>query len=227
MNSKPSNSWRSRKPEQMQQGCWRHRHCRSYQGCFFPLGLDFRWWWKMGTIDLPSWTTPNVSSPISTECHIKDDLMIFEMFVDVASTLEICHWSTPVRWFGVSAQGICGNWVAGEKPYFDPSWVPLGGVHTTPDVVKPSTIWSCSCILNSELVRSYEWRPEFFNDILRYHILGCSVGPQRWQNSFWWQKHQFVQYHWWCSRRWCGAQYHSWYSNEHLEVEFLLGICYL
>lgn len=66
--------------------------------------------------------------------------MVLEMAVDVASTLEICHGITPLQWFGISRQGICGNRVAREKPHFDPPRVPLGSIYTTPIAIKASTI---------------------------------------------------------------------------------------
>lgn len=43
---------------------------------------------------------PCVTCPVTTKSGVKDDLLVLEVVVDVAASLEHCNWFTPVgrRW---------------------------------------------------------------------------------------------------------------------------------
>ena len=51
---------------------------------------------------------PYAAGPVSAESGVEDDVVVFEMVVDVAgtATLEVCHWLTPVGGVGAIAVDV-------------------------------------------------------------------------------------------------------------------------
>ena len=45
---------------------------------------------------------PNITSPVTTEGRVEDDLLVVEIAVDVAATLKHGNWFAPARRVGVA-----------------------------------------------------------------------------------------------------------------------------
>lgn len=78
---------------------------------------------------------PDIPCPVSTERDIKDNLMVVEKVVDIASSREGTRRRAPVPRLRVPRQRICGDLVAREEPDFDEVCVPLHCVDTAAAVV--------------------------------------------------------------------------------------------
>ena len=85
-------------------------------------------------------TTPGISSPVTTECNIENDLLVDKVRIEVAALLEIRGRFTPGMWSRRTGRDICRNGTTLEEPDPDIVGGPLHGIDTTVVGVEIETV---------------------------------------------------------------------------------------
>ena len=83
---------------------------------------------------------PDIASPVTTEGRVEDDLLIVEIAVNVAATLEHSDWFAPSRRVGVARGDVSGNGRASEEPNGDCFGSPLGCVDSSIGVIEAGAV---------------------------------------------------------------------------------------
>ena len=88
--------------------------------------------------------TPDVPGPVTAKSGVEDDMVVFEMLIDVAVVAadEAGGRVPPIPRVGMRAQDIAGFSAAGEEPNIDPAARPLHGVDTPVGIVEPRAVVS-------------------------------------------------------------------------------------
>lgn len=82
-----------------------------------------------------------VTSPVSAECHIENDLVVVETRCDIRTTArEIIVWYTPVCSCRISRFDVCRNVRSRELPYSDSGAAPVHGVDSAAAIVEAVSI---------------------------------------------------------------------------------------
>lgn len=84
--------------------------------------------------------TPGSSSPVTTECNVKDYLLVDEVGIDITVPLEVCGRETPGIWSRRTSLDIFRNSTAWPEPDLDVVGHPLHGVHATLVGVETETV---------------------------------------------------------------------------------------
>ena len=83
---------------------------------------------------------PHIASPVTTEGRVEDDLLVVEIAVNVAATLEHGYWFAPARRIRVARGDVRGDGRAGEEPDRDCFGGPLGRVDSSICVVEAGAV---------------------------------------------------------------------------------------
>lgn len=83
---------------------------------------------------------PDVACPVAAESVVDNNLMVFEVGVDIALSSERSSWSTPRFWVWFTRGQVSRDLVAGEEVDVDIRASPVHGINTTSDAVKAFTI---------------------------------------------------------------------------------------
>jgi len=83
---------------------------------------------------------PHITSPVTTEGRVEDDLLVVEIAVNVTATLEHGYWFTPARRIRVIRADVGRNGGAGEEPDRDGFGSPFGRVDSSICVVEAGAV---------------------------------------------------------------------------------------
>lgn len=89
--------------------------------------------------------SPNCPTPLTTECSIEDNVMIFEMIIDVTTTLEVGCWGSPCGRVRSTICDVGGDGTRGEEPDANKIGCPLSRIDTAVIGVESGTVGSSGC----------------------------------------------------------------------------------
>ena len=52
---------------------------------------------------------PDVAGPVTAKCHVKDDVVVSKLLVNVTTTFEFGHGLAPSTWIGVATREVIWN----------------------------------------------------------------------------------------------------------------------
>ena len=85
--------------------------------------------------------TVYVTSPVSAECHIENDLVVVEARCDIRTTArEIIVWDTPVCSCGIPRFDVGRDVRSRELPYSDSGAAPVHGVDSSTAIVEAVSV---------------------------------------------------------------------------------------
>ena len=89
--------------------------------------------------------TPSISCPGAAKCHVKSDLVVAEVLVDVAIALKEGCRSSPAAWVWCVPKRVTGSGAAGPEEYLDVVARPLHRVNATAVAVEAGAVAIVGC----------------------------------------------------------------------------------
>jgi hypothetical protein len=93
---------------------------------------------RLGTADCVR--APDLPGPLAAEGDVKDDLLIFEVLVNVAAAGQLGDWDAPILRVGRTAADVGGNRAARKEPDADGFACPFRCVDTATSGVEAGTV---------------------------------------------------------------------------------------